>query len=89
LSKLQVYHYLLVGSRGFHDGDEKEQIRSKTRNKIVGLSKDKTKRTLKITWKTQNRENDKVARKSPIIERLQGEEEDLTAALHNSSQDFS
>jgi len=35
--------------KGFHDGDEKELIRSKERSKIVDLSKDNTQRTPEIT----------------------------------------
>jgi len=35
--------------KGFHAGDEQEQIKSKERNKIKYLSKDNTQRTSEIT----------------------------------------
>jgi len=48
-------------------------------HKITYLSQDNTHRTPEITWKTQTWKNHGVTRKSTIIERLQGEEENFTA----------
>ena len=56
--------------------------RSETRHKITDVSQDKTHRT--PNWG----KNLGVARKFTIIERLQGEEEDLTDALYNISHNF-
>ena len=57
-------------------------------HKITDLSQDKTQRAPEIMWKLKEGKNHGVARKSTIIERLQGEEENLAGALYNNFYHF-
>jgi len=61
---------------------KKKGTRSQIYQKTTHIKHQKLRRKFKIG------KNYGVARKSTIIERLQGHEEDLTAALYNSSQNF-
>jgi len=82
----RVHFNVVYWGKGFHDGDEQEQMRSETMHKIADLSKI-IHTTPEFTWKTQTGKNHGVAHKFTIIDRIQ-EEENLTVALYNSFHRF-
>jgi len=72
--------YLLVRGKGFHNGNEQEQIRSKERNNIADLSKDNKHRIPELCEKPKIGKNNELLA-NPLLSRDYREKKKKTSQL--------